>query len=76
MSQRIFGFHKPAVDHKQVCDYDGAGHNRIIQPKKGAWIVREGKAQGLYHGPHCYRLALNNYEQIQKELGVQSEAEV
>ena len=49
------------------CDFD----HQIIEKGRFGWYIKEGKAQGLYHGPGCYEEALKTYEQVQKEEGIE-----
>ena len=41
--------------------------NRIIPKEKVAYQVREGEAQGVYHGPRCYQGALKHYREMKNK---------
>lgn len=53
---------------KRICDFDGPGHNKIIMPGKPSYQIREGEAQGVYHGPRCYHAALTKYQSLKKQF--------
>lgn len=40
--------------------------HRVIAHNKVSYQVREGNAQGVYHGPRCYRAALDKYNELKK----------
>ena len=63
--KRIFGYHVKHEGHNLRCDFC----NRIIPKNKVAYMIKQGDAQGTYHGPQCYRAALNAYRKIQAEKG-------
>lgn len=60
----------PPVSYKQTCDYDGAGHNKIIMPGKPAFQVVVGEARGKYHGIRCYKAALAKYKALKSKVGL------
>ena len=51
------------VDVNLRCDFEHA----IIPLGKYAFQIKEGKAQGLYHGRPCYEKALEHYQELEKE---------
>ena len=58
------------VTYKQICDFDGAGHNKVIQPGKPAFQVNVGEAQGKYHSIRCYQAALAKYKALKAKNGL------
>lgn len=44
--------------------------HKIIPLGRYGSQVREGKAQGLFHGKQCYDAALDTYEKIEREEGI------
>lgn len=49
--------------------------NKLIMKGKVAYQVRQSgaKAHGTYHGPDCYSQAVKDYEEKQRELGIEDE---
>lgn len=61
---------KIPVTTSLLCDLEVEGHNRLIPKGKFATQVigdETVRAQGIYHGRHCYDAALAHMEQIEKE---------
>lgn len=57
----------------QRCDFCGRA---IEQGKYGTMVTgdpKEVKAQGLFHGRMCYELALYDYEEKRKKMGMEDE---
>lgn len=67
MQNMIMGRQLRPVTHKRLCHFDGPGHTKIIMPGKVAYQVREGKAQGIFHGPACYTAAKRRYEELERQ---------
>lgn len=49
---------------RMVCDFC----HMVIDKGRTATQIREGKAQGLYHGRRCYEAALAHYEELEGNL--------
>ena len=67
MNEPIMGRALRPVTIKKTCDFDGAGHNKIIAPGKPAYRVVTGDAQGQYHSMRCYQAALAKYRDLKKK---------
>lgn len=47
-----------------VCDFC----HKTIEKGRTATQIRDGKAQGMYHGRMCYEAALRHYEELEGGL--------
>lgn len=65
--EAIQGRRHRARQHAIRCHFDGEGHSPIIRAGKDFYEVREGEAQGVYHGPQCYQAALTNYKRLKEK---------
>lgn len=44
--------------------------HKQIPKTKVAYQIKEGKAQGIFHGRHCYEAALKKYKDLEKQEGL------
>ena len=49
------------------CDFC---HKQILKGKV-AYQVKDGKAQGIYHGRQCYMAALKKYKELEQQEGLE-----
>lgn len=69
--QPLLGRQLKSVGFKRLCHFEGAGHNKIIQPGKIAYQVREGECQGMFHNVHCFQAAKEQMAELKEKMNLQ-----
>lgn len=60
------------MESNHRCDFC----HRVIPVGKYGTQVAEGKAQGMFHGARCYGAALEHYEKLEREEGIDDTNEI